>query len=81
MYYVNMSMTADKIVSEALGLSAQARAFVAERLIESLDAAPGTEISPAWRDEIKKRCREVDQGLVELRDAADVFAKAYGSLG
>jgi len=76
-----MSMTADKIVSEALALSAQARAFVAERLIESLDAAPGTEISPAWRDEIKKRCREVDEGLVELRDAADVFAKAYGSLG
>ena len=76
-----MSMTTDKIVSEALALSAQARAFVAERLIESLDAAPGTEISPAWRDEIKKRCREVDEGLVELRDAADVFAKAYGSLG
>ena len=34
-----MSMTADKGVAEALGLSPQARAFVAERLIESLDAA------------------------------------------
>jgi hypothetical protein len=34
-----MSMTADKIVAEALGLSPQARAFVAERLIESLDTA------------------------------------------
>ena len=76
-----MSKTADKIVAEALGLSRQARAFVAERLIESLDADPGTEISAAWRDEIKKRCREVDEGLVELRDAADVFAKAYGSTG
>jgi uncharacterized membrane protein len=75
-----MSMTADKIVAEALGLSPQARAFVAERLIESLDAAPGTEISPAWRDEIRKRCREVDESLVEIRDAADVFAKAYASL-
>jgi len=76
-----MSMTADKIVAEALDLSPQARAFVAERLIESLDADPGTEISPAWREEIRKRCREVDQGLVELRDAADVFAKAYAVLG
>ncbi len=76
-----MSMTVDKIVSEALDLSPQARAFLAERLIESLDAAPGTEISAEWREEIKKRCREVDEGVVELRDAADVFAKAYAALG
>ena len=76
-----MSMTADKIVAEALGLSPQARAFVAERLIESLDAAPGTELSAAWREEIRKRCREVDEGDIELRAAADVFAKAYTSLG
>ena len=76
-----MSMTADKILSEALELPPQARAFVAERLIESLDAAaPGGEISAAWREEIRKRCRDVDAGLVELRDAAEVFAKAYGAL-
>lgn len=75
-----MSMTADKIVSEALGLSPQTRAFVAERLIESLDATPGSGLSPAWREEIQKRCREVDEGSVELRDAADVFAKAYAAL-
>ena len=65
-----MSMTADKIVTETLGLSPQARAFVAERLIESLDAAPGTEVSAAWREEIRKRCREVDEGHVELSAAA-----------
>ena len=76
-----MNPTVDKIVAEALGLPPQVRAFVAEKLIESLDAAPGEEISPAWGEEIRKRCREVDQGLVELRDAADVFAKAYGTLG
>lgn len=75
-----MSMTADKIVSEALSLSPQTRAFVAERLIESLDAIPGSDLSPAWREEIRKRCREVDEGAVELRDAADVFAKAYAAL-
>ncbi len=59
-----MSTSAEKIVAEALGLSPQARAFVAERLIESLDAAPGSELSPAWRAEIQKRCREVDEGAV-----------------
>jgi len=75
-----MSTTTEKIVAEALGLPPQARAFVAEKLIESLDALPGTDLSPAWREEIRKRCREVDQGSVDLRDAADVFAKAYGAL-
>ncbi len=76
-----MSTSAEKIVTEALRLSPQARAFVAERLIESLDATAGGDISPAWREEIQKRCRELDEGLVELRDAEDVFAKAYGPLG
>ena len=75
-----MSMTADTIVREALSLSPHARAFVAERLIESLDASPGADLSPAWREEIRKRCQEVDGGTVELRDAADVFAKAYAAL-
>ena len=76
-----MSITAEKIVAEALELSPDARAFVAERLIESLDANSPSDLSPAWRDEIRRRCREVDQGTAELRDAGDVFAKAYAALG
>ncbi len=75
-----MSMTAANIVTEALSLSPQARAFVAERLLESLDVAPGGDLSPAWRDEIRKRCQEMDGGAVELREAADVFAEAYTAL-
>ena len=75
-----MSTSAEKIVTEALGLSPQARAFVAERLIESLDLAPGAELSPAWRAEIQERCREVDEGTVELRNAADVFDRAFAAL-
>jgi len=76
-----MSMTAEQIVSAALNLPIQARAFVAECLLESLDAAPGGELSPAWREEIQKRCREVDDGAVELAKAADVFSRAYAALG
>lgn len=75
-----MSMSADKIVAEALALPPHARAFVAERLLESLDTNAGGEISPAWRAEVRKRCQEIDKGAVELRDAADVFAKAYAAL-
>ena len=75
-----MSITAETIVTEALSLSPHARAFVAERLIESLDASPGDVLSPAWRNEVRKRCREMDEGNVELREAADVFAKTYAAL-
>jgi hypothetical protein len=80
-YPDDMSTPVDKIISEALQLPAQARAFVAEKLIDSLDAEPGDELSPAWREEVSKRCRQIDEGLVELRDAEDVFAKAYAALG
>jgi len=75
-----MTISAEKIVTEALSLSPYARAFVAERLIESLDTNPGDELSPAWRDEIRKRCREMDEGRIDLLESADVFAKAHAAL-
>jgi len=75
-----MTATAEKIVAEALELPPLVRAFVAERLIESLDASSGGELSPKWKDEIRKRCQEVDQGTVELRDAEAVFARACAAL-
>ena len=75
-----MDKTVETIVSEVLDLSPQARAFLAEKLIESLDIIPGSEISAAWRKEIRKRCKEVDDGAVELHDAAAVFAKAYTTI-
>ncbi len=73
---MSTTTAAERIVTEALSLAPQARAFVAERLIESLDAVCGEELSPAWRDELRRRCREMDEGLVELRDAGEVFDRA-----
>ena len=72
-----MTMTTEKIVAEALALPPQARAFMVERLIESLDTLPGEKLSSQWSAEIKKRCQEIDAGAVDLHAAADVFAKAY----
>ena len=74
-------MTADKIIVEALALTPQARAFMVERLIESLDTVPGKKISSQWSIEIQKRCQEIDDGVVELREAEVVFTKAYATLG
>lgn len=60
---MSTATAAEKIVAEALSLAPRARAFVAERLIESLDAVSGEELSPAWREELRRRCREMDEGL------------------
>jgi putative addiction module component (TIGR02574 family) len=75
-----MTVAVEKIVSEVLELPPAVRAFVAEKLIESLDTASAGELSTQWREEIRRRCAEIDQGSVELRDAESVFAKAYSAL-
>jgi hypothetical protein len=73
-------MTAEKLVSEALNMPNTVRAFVAERIIESLDFDSDVDLSPEWKAEIGKRCREVDEGTVSLIDADEVFKKAYARL-
>ncbi len=75
-----MAATIDRIVSEALGLPPAARALLAEKLIESLDTTASGELSPAWREEIRRRSSEISQGTAELHDAEDVFARAYAKL-
>ena len=76
-----MSAKAEQIVAEALELPVTARAFVAEKLIESLDADAGAELSPEWKQEIRRRCQEIDRGLAQLHEAEAVFAKARTALG
>jgi hypothetical protein len=76
-----MATSVERIVSEALELPPAVRALVAERLIESLDAPVGGELSPQWREEIRRRCREIDAGTADLRDAETVFSRAYAALG
>ena len=46
----------------------------------TVDATDGDELSPEWREEICRRCDEIDDGTAQLRDAEDVFARAYAKL-
>ena len=75
-----MSITADKVMMEAMGLPPVLRAFVAEKLIESLDAPDVPALSAKWKKEVRRRCAELDRGTAELHDAEAVFAKAYAAL-
>ncbi len=75
-----MNMTAEKLVSEALQMPNTMRAFVAERIIESLDFDSDVDLSPEWKAELDRRCREIDEGTVALIDGDEVFKKAYARL-
>ncbi len=75
-----MNMTAEKLVSEAMQMPTTMRAFVAERIIESLDFDADVDLSPEWKAELDKRCREIDEGTVALLDGDEVFKKAYARL-
>jgi len=79
-YNDRMSTTAEKVVTAGMGLSPSLRAFVAEKLIESLDTPSSPPLSAKWRKEIRRRCAEMDRSEVKLRDADAVFAKAYAAL-
>jgi hypothetical protein len=72
--------TAEKVVTQALGLSPALRAFVAEKLLESLDAPDSPALSAKWKKEVRRRCAEVDRGAVKLRTAEASFARAYAAL-
>jgi putative addiction module component (TIGR02574 family) len=76
-----MAETADRIIEELLHLPRESRAFVAEKLLESLDHDEDYAVSPEWMDEIRKRCRELDSGMVELIPAERVFEELDKRLG
>ena len=75
-----MGLPAEKIIIEAMQLPAPMRALIAEQLIESLDFKEPEPLSPLWQKEVAKRCREIDEGLVQLIPADTVILRAYAAL-
>jgi hypothetical protein len=57
-----MPKSVDKLTIQAMALSGEARALLAERLVESLDQES---VSKIWLDEAKKRRDEVRRGEVQ----------------
>ncbi len=70
-----MPATLERIADEALSLPAQSRAFLAEKLLESLDHEDDLPASDAWIAEVRKRCQEIDDGVVRGIPAEEVFAE------
>jgi putative addiction module component (TIGR02574 family) len=55
---------ATKLLKEALRLPAEARAALAAKLIDSLDAEVDEDAEARWAEEIERRLAEVDAGHV-----------------
>ena len=70
-----MKANAKKVLEEAMQLEPGTRAMIAETLLESLDFEENFEVSQAWREEIQRRCEQIDRGEVELIDSDTVMAE------
>ena len=52
----------DTVLGQALRMSAQERAEIAEKLIASLDDSSESDVEQAWQEEVHRRIRELDSG-------------------
>ncbi|QSA96899.1 addiction module protein [Methylococcus sp. EFPC2] len=59
-----MALTVEQIEEEVLSLPSEARALLADRLVESLDPAEDGIAKSLWIAEARKRRDEVRSGLV-----------------
>ena len=70
-----MSMTVEQIVDEALGLPSEARALLADRLVESLDPAEDGYVRRLWVAEALRRRDDVRSGRVRTVSGEEALAQ------
>lgn len=59
-----MTQKSQVVLEEALKLSPNERAEVAEQLIASLEEAPDTAVEQVWQQEVQRRLQQVERGEV-----------------
>ena len=61
-----MTAEVSELLKKALALPPEARAAIADSLLESLDEVPiDKDVEAAWAEEIKHRIEEIDSGKVK----------------
>ena len=70
-----MAMKVEEITEEALALPSEARALLADRLVESLDPAENGPLHQVWATEAKRRLQEFRSGAVQAIPGEDATAK------
>ena len=73
-----MSSQLEIVQAEALKLSAEERARLADRLLASL--SEDAEVEEAWAVEVERRIAAIESGRVQLIPAAEAIAQARAAL-
>lgn len=73
-------MEFESIENEAMALSMDERARLAQKLLLSLETGESMDFQKKWLVEAKKRAEELDRGEVTPIPAEDVFRKARALL-
>lgn len=70
-----MNLTVEQIAEEALSLPSEARAFLADRLAESLDPAEDGYVHQLWIAEARRRRDDVRSGRVQTIPGDEAMAQ------
>jgi len=70
-----MSIPVEKITEGALSLTSDARALLADRLVESLDPLTDDHVRDSWAAEALRRLDDVRSGKVATVPAAEALAR------
>ena len=70
-----MSIPIEQIAEAALALPSDARALLADRLVESLDPLTDQDVRGAWAAESLRRLDEIRSGKVKPIPAEEVFSR------
>jgi hypothetical protein len=79
-YSSRMATTWEQLAEQAMTLSSDSRARLADRLVESLDFEELGSIDKLWAAEAKRRRDEVRSGTVETLDGEVALRKVRDSL-
>ena len=75
-----MTADAERIADEILTVPGPVRAFLAHKLIASLDAETDNDREREWAEVMDRRSREIESGQVVCRPVKDVVAEIRGRL-
>ncbi len=76
-----MQITLEQIAEGALALPSEARALLADRLVESLDPAEDGYIRQLWVKEAQRRIAQVRSGAVETIPGEVAFSQVRAAIG
>ncbi|MGH8286942.1 MAG: addiction module protein [Steroidobacteraceae bacterium] len=75
-----MARAISQIEDEIRALAPEDKERLLTLLLEELDGPADSEVESAWLEEVQRRSRELDAGVVQPETADKVFARARSTL-